>query len=159
METVVRTSIRAILLSPDNEILLIPIENPGANWVGWIVPGGRMDPGESELQALQRELKEELGLSNFQAEGPAWKRFHAFQWNGQNYEQSELFYVVRTKKFNPTPVDYLHETELVGLRQARWWKIEDVGNSNEVFSPRNLHRYLVQLISNGIPQQPIDVGV
>jgi 8-oxo-dGTP diphosphatase len=47
----------------DNEVLLVKREENDVNSPGvWEVPGGRIDPGENPIQALQREVKEETGL-------------------------------------------------------------------------------------------------
>lgn len=52
----------AVLQRPDGRVLLA--ERPaGKPWAGyWEFPGGKIEAGESSLQALTRELREELGI-------------------------------------------------------------------------------------------------
>lgn len=52
----------AVLQQPDRQVLLgkRPEGKPWAGW--WEFPGGKIEPGESALQALRRELHEELGI-------------------------------------------------------------------------------------------------
>lgn len=60
-----------VLMRPDGTFLLTT-RPPGKVYSGyWEFPGGKLEPGETVLQALQRELQEELGISI----GPAvpWK--------------------------------------------------------------------------------------
>jgi len=51
-----------LLMKPDGRLLLA--ERPGDKpWPGWWeLPGGKIEPGETVLQALSRELKEELDI-------------------------------------------------------------------------------------------------
>jgi mutator protein MutT len=51
----------AILRSPDGRLLVIQRgQEPSAGQ--WSVPGGRVEPGETDAQALVREVREETGL-------------------------------------------------------------------------------------------------
>jgi 8-oxo-dGTP pyrophosphatase MutT (NUDIX family) len=60
--------------------------------VWWVMPGGGIEENEDLHTALQRELAEEVGLSEFEAEGVLWLRDHHFdmsstdgvQWDGQS---------------------------------------------------------------------------
>ena len=51
-----------LILRPNGELLLAerPGDKPWSGW--WELPGGKIEPGETVLQALARELKEELDI-------------------------------------------------------------------------------------------------
>jgi ADP-ribose pyrophosphatase YjhB (NUDIX family) len=67
MEPRVRVS---ALLRWHERVLLCRQEKPGKEY--WLLPGGGVDGGESIIEALRRELKEELGVSldEVMLEGP-----------------------------------------------------------------------------------------
>jgi len=49
--------------------------------------------------------------------------------------------------------------ELLAFRGFRWWTVEKILASDEVFVPRELGTLLVQLRRDGPPEQPFEVGV
>ncbi len=53
----------ALILRADGQLLLgqRPEGKPWAGW--WELPGGKLEPGETVLQALARELQEEIGIT------------------------------------------------------------------------------------------------
>ncbi len=56
-----------VLIRPDGDFLLTS-RPEGKVYAGyWEFPGGKLEPGETVLQALQRELQEELGITTLQA--------------------------------------------------------------------------------------------
>ncbi|AVR95564.1 NUDIX domain-containing protein [Pseudoduganella armeniaca] len=57
-----------ILMKPNGDVLLGQ-RPPGKPYAGyWEFPGGKVDPGETILQALKREFMEELGIEVLSAE-------------------------------------------------------------------------------------------
>jgi 8-oxo-dGTP diphosphatase len=53
----------AVILRPDGAVLLAQ-RPPGKPYAGyWEFPGGKLEPGETPLHALSRELEEELGIA------------------------------------------------------------------------------------------------
>lgn len=63
-----RIRVSAVLRWRDR-ILLCRHEKPGREY--WLLPGGGVEAGESLVEALQRELAEELGIDEqFPLEGP-----------------------------------------------------------------------------------------
>ena len=50
------------LIRRDGRILLVREIGPDDAEPSWMLPGGRVEEGESMLQALRRELREETGL-------------------------------------------------------------------------------------------------
>jgi 8-oxo-dGTP pyrophosphatase MutT (NUDIX family) len=158
MERVRRKSSRALLLTPENEILLMKITNPSGGWEGWIMPGGGMEEGESELEALRRELFEELSYRSEGGERKVWVRAHEFPWGGKIIHQEEAIFLVRCSKFHPRPLDERLEAEMMDLLEMRWWPVAEIEKSLDQFAPRRLGALLRQL-GEGPPTEPIDVGI
>jgi 8-oxo-dGTP diphosphatase len=55
----VRVVVGAVLRDADGRVLAARRERPA----GWELPGGKVEPGETEPAALVRELREELGVT------------------------------------------------------------------------------------------------
>jgi len=66
-----------VMLRRDGSLLLgqRPAGKPYAGW--WELPGGKLEPGETVLQALARELKEELGVTVLES-APWVTHVHAY---------------------------------------------------------------------------------
>lgn len=143
-------------MTPAHELLLTKITNPFGNWLGWITPGGGVDPGEDELTALKRELYEETGFTLNSDAIKVWRRFVKFPWDGKNVEQAESYFLIHTAKFNPVPIK-LTETEKRELLETRWWKISDIKSSSERFAPKALAERLELLLTGNIPIVPVEI--
>ncbi|MEK6951281.1 MAG: NUDIX domain-containing protein [Nanoarchaeota archaeon] len=54
----IKTCVGAVLYDDVGRIFLMT----SPKWKGYLVPGGRIEEGESEEEALRREIREELGI-------------------------------------------------------------------------------------------------
>ncbi|MEU0565862.1 (deoxy)nucleoside triphosphate pyrophosphohydrolase [Nonomuraea sp. NPDC005983] len=54
--------VAAVIVASGRRVLAAQRAEPPALAGGWEFPGGKVDPGESEVEALVRECREELGV-------------------------------------------------------------------------------------------------
>jgi ADP-ribose pyrophosphatase YjhB (NUDIX family) len=156
---VVRQGVRAVVLDPDDRILLVRFVNPETGEEFWATPGGGLDPGEELEAGLRRELREETGLVDAAIGPVVWTRRHVFPWAGKTLDQSERIALVRSPAFEPRPA--LTPTQLMeeGVHELRWWTLGELAVSDANFAPRRIVRFLRELLEEGPPTTPIDVGV
>jgi 8-oxo-dGTP pyrophosphatase MutT (NUDIX family) len=100
-----RRAVRALILTPDQELLLLRIRAPQGGDPFWITPGGGMEADETPEAALRRGLAEELGLDGFDVGPVVWRRHHTFSWGERRISQREEFRVVHADRFDPVMSD------------------------------------------------------
>lgn len=103
----------------------------------WFPVGGGLEAGETAEDAAIRETYEETGLS-ISEPGPVilTHRF-TFDFEGEEYDQEEWVYLVRTPTFEPSSRNWT-ETESATIREHRWWSIDELRATNEVVFPSDL---------------------
>jgi len=154
----IREAVRALVLDPDDRVLMVRFEFPDAG-TRWALPGGGIEPGESPTDALRRELDEELGLPDVEIGPHVWDRLHVIpfidgKWDGQR----ERIHLVRAPAFEPQPRLSWDELRAEYLFEVRWWHLHEL-HEGLPFVPASLHHHLSALLRDGPPNRPVDVGV
>jgi double-stranded uracil-DNA glycosylase len=113
----IRDAVRAAVVAPDGRTLMLQYADAYDEW--WIPPGGGVDPGETDEEALRRELREELGCEDFEL-GPLL--FESQRWflleDGYGGQRNRV-YLVRVPHFEARVVSE--------ARAARWFTLEELG--------------------------------
>jgi G:T/U-mismatch repair DNA glycosylase/8-oxo-dGTP pyrophosphatase MutT (NUDIX family) len=152
-----RPAVRAVVFDPADRILLVRFQWPDKSV--WAPPGGGIEPGESAEHAIVRELAEESGLRGFDLGPCIWTREHWFAemagWGGQ----AEQIYLVRTEAFEPAPEWTEEQLASEGIAEQRWWTPKELEVPGTIFAPRRLPELLRDLLRDGPPSEPVDVGV
>jgi len=128
----------------------------GALDLVWITPGGRIQPGETPAQAVKREILEETGCQVAEAGRLVWIRRGRYLADGTWREEREYFFLVPMEKFEPV-IAGMEAEELAVHLGFRWWSIEEIDRSSEVFVPNKMAELLRALREQGAPPSPIDV--
>jgi 8-oxo-dGTP diphosphatase len=155
----IRSSVRALLLDPDDRVLLVRFEFPTVTV--WATPGGGQEPGEDDEATLRRELDEELGLDGLVIGPHIWDRLHIVpfldgKWDGQ----CDRVYLVRAPAFEPSPRLTWEQLRAERVHELRWWTLDELATASgdTLFAPRRLPQLIADVVADGPPASPVDAG-
>jgi len=154
----IREAVRALVVDTAERVLLVRFEFPTAT--RWALPGGGLEPGESHIDALHRELEEEVGLVGAVIGPQIWHRLHVVPFlNGEFDGQRERIFLIRCDAFEPAPQLTWEQMNAEFVHELRWWTPDEIAASDAHFVPYKLHLLLTSLLRDGPPAEPIDVSV
>ena len=157
---------RALLVDVHREeILLIKALVPDTGNLLWFTPGGGKENDESDLDCLAREVCEETGygqlLDPAQQVQLVWTRSEQFVFMGDDYHQDERYFWVPVERFE-VQQQALEAHEQDTFVAARWWSLDAITVSDEVFVPADLGaqvRHLLEAHRSGrLPRNVLHVG-
>jgi double-stranded uracil-DNA glycosylase len=158
-----RPGVRALILDEENRVLLYCVSAMNDQGV-WHTPGGAVEPGETDEQALRRELEEETHATKLEIGPWVWTRRAIWAWRGVVYESREKIAIVHIapSSIRPDASDslFMGGSPLQGARfEHRWWTLDELEATREKLAPRRLPSLLRELLRHGPPPEPIDVGL
>jgi len=135
LEPTARAAVRALVIDDDDRILLVQYRRPVGDETWWGTPGGGVDPGESDEQALARELREEIGLHEFELGPVLYEHVGEFPWARELFRQVNTTYLVRVREHEPrATIDLAAE----GVVDVRWWSRGELEATDAQLTPSDL---------------------
>jgi len=147
--------VRVLLFDEADRVLLVRFWDGDHSW--WCTPGGGVEADETDQAAAMRELREELGEAVIELGPLIWVRRHVGVFRGIPFDQSERIYLGRVAAFEPRP----SSTALLehDPHDIRWWTADELASADANFAPRRLPALVGDVLADGAPANPLDVGV
>lgn len=160
-----RQAARAVVLDPDDRVLLIKARDPfqPAKGEWWELPGGGMEPGETSHAAAAREITEETGLVGVEVGACVWQHDARFTFAGLRFDQLEHIHVARWAGQSGAATDrpQLEYLEALAFSGLEWWSLEDlvamVAGGGRVIPPW-LPVQLPLYLARGAAESPVHLG-
>jgi 8-oxo-dGTP pyrophosphatase MutT (NUDIX family) len=144
-----REAARAILLDPDDRVMLLRYDENGGFWA---TPGGSLEPGETPRQAVIRELREELGVRHVDLGPHLATRTKDHQVAGRDVRQAEQYYLARVR---PENVDPQSAASPDNIQEWRWWSLAELTATSQTVYPAELTELLRGILASGPPPEPL----
>ncbi|MBN2300203.1 MAG: NUDIX domain-containing protein [Acholeplasmataceae bacterium] len=131
-----RFTVRAIIKNQKNELLMVYSNL----FDDYTFPGGGINPNESQIDALQRELKEEIGavsIKIIQPCGTTKEMRYGVKGSDQVYMQTSVYYLCEILEFGDQE---LQGRELIHGIEPKWVNLDDAIKKNESVIKDDLHQ-------------------
>jgi 8-oxo-dGTP pyrophosphatase MutT (NUDIX family) len=154
----IRHAARALIVDAASLVLLFRGDLPDRrSW--WFAPGGALDPGETHEAAVVREVLEETGLVvDTTALSPdVWSRDVESTWDGVMERHVERYFLIRVESHEVDTARF-EAAEAAVIRAHRWWALDEICESDEVFAPADFGALLGPLLRGELPDAPLVVG-
>jgi 8-oxo-dGTP pyrophosphatase MutT (NUDIX family) len=159
---ILRHTSRVLVLDEADRILLFRTEGSflaegfSANSL-WFPPGGGVEGSETPEETARRELWEETGLQDVELGPCVWLRSLVLGWSGKLWDVRERYFICRVPSFE---LDFtnLTDVERIELAEHRWWSVDEIEASPELFVPSRLAALLRPLVAGVVPDAPFEVG-
>lgn len=98
-EPILRVAAKAVIINGEGKLLVVreAAYDEGTRAGRYMIPGGRLEPGEAFLDGLRREAREETGLEDLEVIRP----LHIAEWrpviHGQEQHIIGIFMLCKTK--------------------------------------------------------------
>ena len=138
-----RKAVRGIILDGDENILLIrmradPMKGEQKHLTEfWLAPGGKIEEGESDEEALRREIKEETGFEDVHIERFLFVHERLNTRHGFPLRLFNRYYLVRSQETEVHPKG-LEEYEKDIVLGYKWWSLDELSATQETVFPPNL---------------------
>jgi G:T/U-mismatch repair DNA glycosylase/ADP-ribose pyrophosphatase YjhB (NUDIX family) len=129
-----RPTARAFVIDRHGRLLLVRFRNRHGD-VWWATPGGGIEPGETPVEAIRRELAEEAGLAVDDPGEVVWERDVTFSWDGRLVHMHERFFLVRVEEHEAAPAVDLAAENVV---EVAWWTPAELAAPRERLAPLDL---------------------
>jgi 8-oxo-dGTP pyrophosphatase MutT (NUDIX family) len=134
-----RLTSRVLLFDRDGRVLLFLTKAPDTSGVSrWLTPGGGVDEGETQADAVYRELFEETGLSGIDLSAPVWSHDFDVAWDDADHDTGHAeFYTAVVDRFDPSDANWTDD-ERVDVLEHRWFTLEELETTTDRFEPAEL---------------------
>ncbi|ANB57119.1 NUDIX domain protein [Anoxybacillus sp. B7M1] len=138
----IRKCSRAVIINEFNRVLLQKFEFKDVigNKVLWVTPGGGIKENETPVEALKRELSEELGIVVDIHDKPIFEMDVLIEGKKDSFISREIYYKIAIQSDTILSIENMTKNEKDTFIELRWWSKEELKRIDN-FAPREILNY------------------